>query len=825
MAYTLLIVESPAKAKTIGRYLGDSYRISASIGHVRDLPPSTLGVNVKAGFKPRYVTMRGKESVVRELKAYAAEADSVIIATDPDREGEAIGWHLANILKLDEDAVCRVRFNEITKPAILKAVEQPDRINMDLVNAQQARRILDRLVGYELSPLLWDKVKRGTSAGRVQSVATSLIVAREEEIQNFKPEEYWMIAAEFLTEEQKSLLANYYGQRCEGKLKAQKLKTQAEAQAVLDAVEGKDFELSGLRRGEKKRNPYGPFTTSTLQQEASKRLNFSSSKTMRIAQQLYEGLEIQGQGQTSLVTYIRTDSMRVSAEAQAAAKAYILEHFGSEYLPPKPRFYGNKSQAQDAHEAIRPAHFDLPPSAVATSLDRDQLHLYELIWNRFMASQMASAVIDTLSLDIEANTHVFRATGEFLIFDGFLRVYKDLKRSEEDKRADGDADEAATDSSDQRLPEVHLHERLTAKEIKGQQKFTIPPPRYTEASLIKRMEALGIGRPSTYAPTIKTVMDRHYIEKDRRSLFPTDLGIRVTRFLTMHFPQIVSTDFTAKMEASLDQVESGEQDWIEMLDHFYQPFHERVEETRASAQELKAEAVKIGERCPECGGELIRREGRFGDFIGCENFPTCHYTRQILNYTGSHCPKCASPIVQMKSKRGRIFYVCDKSKDANCDFISWNEPVDGPPCPHCGSHLEKLSQYRGQQGKVTIQCSNPECVDHIKGRRKQKQAEKQDSVVAEASGVPEEELKAAVKKTKVIKSKAKTASRASSKKGATKATTKAAAKTSTKTSAKTAAKAGAKTAAKSERKASTQAQAEKKTQTVRSWAKSGEVDA
>ncbi|MDO5732940.1 MAG: type I DNA topoisomerase [Eubacteriales bacterium] len=713
MAYKLLIVESPAKAKTIGRYLGKEYKIAASVGHIRDLPSSTLGVRVDKNFQARYVTMPGKEKVVKELKQLSEAASEIIIATDPDREGEAIGWHLTKVLKLDEGAACRVRFNEITAPAIRAAVAKPSHIDIDLVNAQQARRILDRLVGYELSPLLWEKVKRGTSAGRVQSVATRLIVDREDEIRNFKSEEYWTIAADLETQSKESFRAQYQGYLEKNKLKKHRPKNQTEVEEILAELKSAEFTVHDLRKGSKKRRPYAPFTTSTLQQEASRRLYYSSKKTMMLAQQLYEGVEIRGQGQTSLVTYIRTDSVRISTEAQKEAKNYIEKSYGSAYLAKKARFYKNKSQSQDAHEAIRPAHFDLPPSAVQDSLSRDLFRLYELIWNRFMASQMADAEIDTLVIDSIAASRIFRSSGERVRFKGFLAAYGDpiSKTSKTDSKADDDEDMKV-----ENLPELTVSERLKLQKLDPRQKFTLPPARYTEASLIREMERLGIGRPSTYAPTINTIVDRaHYVEKEERSLRPTELGETVTRLLIANFPEIVDTSFTADMEGWLDQVETGDEDWVKILSNFYPPFHEKIEHARETIQKEASRVEPVGEPCPECGADLVYREGRYGKFIACSKFPDCRYSRPIKVYVEGHCPLCQSKLLELKSKRGKIFYVCEKENDPKCEFISWDLPIDGKNCPICGSYME-LHKMRGR-GKAQPRCSNSDCETRKRGAK------------------------------------------------------------------------------------------------------------
>ena len=551
MGKTLIIVESPAKAKTIGRYLGDEYSISASVGHVRDLPASTIGVDIKNDFKPRYITMKGKEKVLRELKVAAEKSDRVLLATDPDREGEAIAWHLATALKVDPDTPCRIAFNEITENAVRKSVDSPRAIDMDLVNAQQARRILDRLVGYELSPLLWKKIRKGLSAGRVQSVATRMTVEREREIRAFIPEEYWLLTAYLKTEPESAVFrARYHGELDGAKVRKQALKNQEQVQDLLQDLKDKTYSVHTLKKGTRKRQPNAPFTTSTLQQEASRYLNFSARRTMRVAQQLYEGLDLPGHGATALVTYIRTDSVRISPVALEEARKLILTRYGENYLPPKARLFRNRNAAQDAHEAIRPAHFDLPPDRVEGALSREQYQLYKLIWDKFIASQMAAAVLDTVSADIKAGTHIFRVKGETIRFPGWMAQYGHTAQTKEDEKGD--------ELTDEQIPELVDDQTLILDKLTPEQKFTKPPARYTEASLIRELEKQGIGRPSTYAPTISTILDRMYVEKDNRWLVPTDLGFLVTEMLEDNFQNIVDPTFTAGMEAELDEVETGD---------------------------------------------------------------------------------------------------------------------------------------------------------------------------------------------------------------------------------------------------------------------------
>lgn len=702
MIKNLLIVESPAKAKTIGRYLGRDYRIAASVGHIRDLPSSTIGVDVKNNFAPRYINMKGKDKVIRELKELAADAENILLATDPDREGEAIAWHLATILKIDPSSMCRTTFNEITEKTVKEAVKNPRPINMDLVDAQQARRILDRLVGYELSPLLWKKIRKGLSAGRVQSVATKMLVDREREIEAFIPEEYWNLYV-FLTKltDTAQFRVRYHGEEKDGKVSKRNVGSKEEADNILHSLQPDLYEVFRLKKGQRKKQPAPPFTTSTLQQDASRRMGYASRRTMSVAQQLYEGVNIAGQGQMALVTYIRTDSVRISDEALQEARSLINDIYGPKFLPDKPRYFRNKNASQDAHEAIRPAHFDLPPEKVRDSLSPEQYRLYELIWKRFMASQMAAAVIDTVSLDISNRSHIFRTNGETIVFPGFLQLYDDYS-----------GDKAADDNGKERIPELVEGEELNFVKLLPEQKFTQPPARYTEASLIKAMEEQGIGRPSTYAPTISTVLDRNYAEKDQKSLVPTDLGKVVTELLERNFTDIINTHFTASMEGELDKVEEGSKEWTSVLQGFYPGFHELVEKADTQVAKIEMPMQEVGRKCPECNeGDLLIKEGRFGKFIACSRFPECRYTEAIVVETGAHCPQCGSNVIERKSKRGRLFYTCDKKgKDANCDFISWNVPVDGAFCEVCGTYMVE-KRARGQSYRV---CGNKDCSTHAK---------------------------------------------------------------------------------------------------------------
>ena len=721
MSKNLVIVESPAKAKTIGRYLGKDYRISASVGHIRDLPSSTLGVDVANGFQPRYISMKGKEKVIRELKDMASSSSQVYIATDPDREGEAIAWHIAQILKIDEQSPCRITFNEITENAVRNAISNPRAIDMDLVNAQQARRILDRLVGYELSPLLWKKIKTGLSAGRVQSVATRMIVDREREIDAFKPEEYWLLTA-FLRKgpDEAVFKARYHGELSPGELSPgelspgefspkskivkRKLVSQEETDALLASLAGQTYVVFKVKKATRQRQPGAPFTTSTLQQEAARYLGYTSKKTMSVAQQLYEGVELPSAGSVALVTYIRTDSVRVSAEAASEAQNYITRAFGEDYLPKTPRQFKNRNSSQDAHEAIRPAHFDLMPDQIRDQLSYDQYRLYKLIWDKFMASQMAPALVDTVTADIAAGSHIFRTQGETIRFPGYLAQYGvQLVDQEPEKENDN------SENSSERLPELSEKESLLLDKLNPEQKFTQPPSRYTEATLIKAMEEKGIGRPSTYAPTLSTIQDRLYVSKDRKFLVPTELGKVVTTLLEQNFQNIVDVEFTAGMEKGLDTVEAGEQDWVSLLSNFYPPFHQQVIDASENVEKVKIADIPTGEKCPECKeGDLVIKEGRYGKFIACSNYPDCKYTRNVETAVKGKCPLCGSGLVSRTSRKfkNKKFYTCDKQgSDPECKFISWDLPIEGRVCETCGSYMV----WKSFRGRSFPKCGNKEC--------------------------------------------------------------------------------------------------------------------
>ena len=683
----LVIVESPAKAKTIKKYLGGGYEVIASMGHVRDLPKSKLGVDVENHFEPQYIPMRGKEKVVRELKTAAKKADTVYLATDPDREGEAISWHLAHLLNLDVEKANRITFNEITKTGVTYGMAHPRQINLDLVNAQQARRILDRIVGYKLSPLLWKKIKRGLSAGRVQSVALRLVVDRENEIRVFQPEEYWTIDAKVVGKgSRKQFAARFYGK--DGV--KMDLHNRQEVDQVLAAVQDKDFIVTNVKKGVRKKSPAPPFTTSTLQQEASRKLGFQAYRTMKAAQELYEGVEVEGMGAVGLITYMRTDSLRISAEAQQQAAEYIGGRYGKNYLPATPKVYKSKGNAQDAHEAIRPSMPDLSPDKVKDSLTADQYKLYKLIWERFIASQMAPALLDTVNVDILADTYNFKASGYSVKFEGFTVLYEESK------------DEAEEESG--MLPPIQKDDVLKVRSIDPAQHYTQPPARYTEASLIKALEENGIGRPSTYAPTISVILQREYVEREQKALKPTYLGEVVNQLMSDNFKNIVDVNFTAKMEKDLDKVEEGRQDWVKTLDSFYKDFAKTLEKAQKELDDgvkIKLPEEETDEVCELCGRKMVVKSGRFGKFLACPGFPECKNTKKIVKKTDGVCPRCGGRILVKRSKNGKTFYGCEKYPQ--CEFVTWDEPVSAT-CPKCGA---SLLRKKGRSGK--LHCANEKC--------------------------------------------------------------------------------------------------------------------
>ncbi|WP_017727299.1 type I DNA topoisomerase [Halalkalibacterium ligniniphilum] len=680
MADYLVIVESPAKAKTIGKYLGKKYTVKASMGHVRDLPKSQMGVDIEKQYDPKYITIRGKGPVLKELKTAAKKVKRVYLAADPDREGEAIAWHLAHSLDIDEKSDCRVVFNEITKQAIKDAFKTPRPINMDLVDAQQARRVLDRLVGYNISPLLWKKVKKGLSAGRVQSVAVKMIIDREKEIQAFVPEEYWSIQGSFSLNGE-NFEAKFYGMNGE----KVELHSEDEVKNVLAKLKGEEFLVESVKKKERKRNPVTPFTTSSLQQEAARKLNFRAKKTMMIAQQLYEGIDLGKEGTVGLITYMRTDSTRISELAQSEAKQYIEETYGEDYSRKEKRVTKKDKKAQDAHEAIRPTSVYNDPRTIKSYLSRDQFRLYKLIWERMVASEMAPAVMDTMTVDMTNEGVQFRATGSKVKFPGFMKVY--IEGNDDGKKEE-----------DRLLPNLQEGQKVKNEAIEPNQHFTQPPPRYTEARLVKTMEELGIGRPSTYAPTLDTIQRRGYVALDEKRFVPTELGEIVLELITEFFPEILDVEFTAKMENDLDSIEEGQHEWIEIIDDFYKGFEKRLKVAEEQMKEVEIKDEPAGENCEQCGHEMVYKMGRYGKFMACSNFPDCRNTKAIVKEIGVKCPTCKEGnIVERKSKKRRTFYGCDRYPE--CDFVSWDKPISRP-CPKCSGLLVEKKTKKG----VNVQC-------------------------------------------------------------------------------------------------------------------------
>jgi DNA topoisomerase-1 len=706
MSKYLVIVESPAKAKTIRKYLGSDYKISASMGHIRDLPQSHLGVDIKSDFNPMYIIIAGKSTLIKELKADAEKSEKIFLATDPDREGEAISWHLSHILKIDPSSDCRITFNEITKNAVINAVKQPRPIDMNLVDAQQARRILDRIVGYEISPVLWKKIRKGLSAGRVQSVATRIICDRETEIENFIPKEYWSIDTQFKKEDGLIFSARFHGKNG----KKLEIKNKDESDEILALLKDSNFIVSNVKKREKKRTPAPPFITSTLQQEASRKLGYSAQKTMMIAQQLYEGVDIGSEGSVGLITYMRTDSVRISEDALTEARKYILDNFGKEYLPSKPRYFKTKSASQDAHEAIRPTYVERAPEALKDSLSLDQYKLYKLIWDRFLACQMEPAIFDTISVEIEGNPKTLdiktvinlRASGSKLVFKGFMALYVEGTDDEEDEAS-------------QILPSINKDESLTLVNTEPNQHFTEPPARFTEASLVKTLEEKGIGRPSTYAPTISTIINRGYVERNKKQLAPTELGKIVNQLMVANFSDIVNVNFTADMENKLDKVEEGDIQWKAVLREFYEPFKETVKKAETISK-IEMPVEVSDEVCEKCGKQMVVKMGRFGKFLACPGFPECKNTKPFLEEAGVKCPKCAGRVIYRKTKRGRKYLGCENYP--KCDFMTWDMPSD-KTCPKCSNFLTQKSKGN----TITYKCSNTEC-DYLDEQLKEGKAAK-----------------------------------------------------------------------------------------------------
>jgi len=741
-AKDLVIVESPAKAKTIEKYLGGNYRVTASMGHLRDLPKSKMGVDIENGFEPQYIAVRDKTELINQLKKDAKSAKTVYLATDPDREGEAISWHLKELLDLPAEKARRVTFNEITKKVVQESIQHPRDIDQDLVDAQQARRILDRIVGYKLSPLLWRKVKTGLSAGRVQSVATRMVVDREEEIKAFVSEEYWLLDALLSRAEGGSFTARYYG---EGE-KKRELKSREDVDAILADTKNAPFTVKSVKRGEKQRTPAPPFITSTLQQEASRRLSMTPRRTMSIAQQLYEGVEITGQGSVGLITYMRTDSLRLSEDALSAAKDFIIGTYGEAYYPGKPRRFKTKAGAQDAHEAIRPTDVRLTPEMVRKDLTQEQYRLYRLIWGRFTACQMANAVYDNVSVDVDSAGHTFRANYSELKFPGYTAVYEEAKDEESDELKNP-------------LPSLSEGETLKLEKMTPDQQFTQPPARYTEATLIRAMEEKGIGRPSTYAPTISTITAHDYVIKEGKYLRPTPLGEVVTGLMKEHFADIVDLKFTNHMEEELDEIESGKAQWREVLSEFYGGFDKEFQKAEESLDgvRLKVPDVLSDEYCDVCGRQMVVKKGKFGHFLACPGFPECTFTKPIVVEMPGKCPKCGGKILKRTSKKGYVFYACERGTD--CGFITWDVPTKDF-CPACGKTLFK----KAGRGPLKSFCINEACPNFVPEEKRSYKKKTPEEKAAAA------EKKSAAKKT--TKSSAKTPAKSTAKKPAEKKSTK-----------------------------------------------------
>ena len=688
-AYKLVIVESPAKARTISKFLGRTYKVEASNGHVRDLPKSQLGVDVEHGFEPKYITIRGRGDVLERIRKEARGAKSIILATDPDREGEAISWHLATILGIDPQSACRVEFNEITEKTVKSSIKTPRQINMQLVDAQQARRVLDRLVGYKISPLLWAKIKKGLSAGRVQSVATRMVVDREHEIDTFEPEEYWHVSATLRSGAQRMEARLYAldGQRVQ-------IENAQQAEAARARIEQGGFTIKSVKRSERRKHPAPPFTTSNLQQEASRKLGFTTAKTMQIAQQLYEGVDIEGRGTLGLISYIRTDSVRLSEEAVAGAREMIAERYGAEFVPEKPNVYKGRKSAQDAHEAIRPANLDLRPEDIKASLTRDQFNLYRLVYLRFVACQMADAVYETQQIEVASASGVtLRCTGERMKFAGFTVVYEEGRDEPEEETAGG-------------MMDVQEGSEAKVEATDATQHFTQAPPRYTEASLVRALEEKGIGRPSTYAPTISTILARGYVMREKKQLFPTELGVMITDMMKEYFSDIVDIAFTAGMEEQLDDVEAGKRQWREVISEFYGPFEKTLEHAEQSIEKVEIKDEVSDVVCDQCGAMMVYKLGRFGRFLACPNFPACRNTKAIQVEIAAPCPKCGGKLLEKTSRKGRKFYGCERYPE--CDFVSWEMPVE-QKCPKCGGYMVFK---RGKKENYYL-CANEACREKI----------------------------------------------------------------------------------------------------------------
>ena len=774
-AKNLVIVESPAKAKTIGKYLGPDYQVKASMGHLRDLPKSTLGVDVDGDSTPNYKPIKGKEDIIKDLKTAAKGSQTVYLATDPDREGEAISWHLKYLLELPDEKARRVTFNEITKKVVTDSIRHPRDIDQDLVDAQQARRVLDRIVGYQLSPLLWKKIRRGLSAGRVQSVAMRLVAEREKEIADFVPQEYWTLDASLKNHAGALFTAHYYGKGG----KKYEPSSEGDTQAIMDELRELPFTVSSVKRADKQRSPAPPFTTSTLQQEASRKLNMTPRRTMAIAQQLYEGVDITGEGTVGLITYMRTDSLRISAEAQAQAKTVICSRYGERYYPASTRAYKTKVGAQDAHEAIRPSDPALTPEQVKGDLTGEQYRLYRLIWSRFLASQMANAVYDSISVEIGAGDHSFRCSASNLKFAGYTAVYEESRDDDKEEK-------------ESPLPELAEGESVTLESFAPVQHFTQPPARYTDATLIRTMEENGIGRPSTYAPTVSTILDREYVIKEGKYLRITPLGQVVNDLMCQRFPNIVDVKFTARMEKKLDDVESGDVQWKDLIRQFYVPFHENLEQVEKDMEGvyLKVPDEVTEEKCDLCGRNMVIKSGRFGRFLACPGYPECKFTKPLVVEMPGRCPKCGGRILKKTSRNGYTYYGCDKFP--TCDFMTWDVPVKDD-CPVCGQTMFK----KAGRGFNKPFCANPACSNFLpedkRGYRRRKTADGAENAegaaetAAAAEDTAKKTTKTAAKKTTAKTTKTstakKTAAKTTEKEPAAKKTAKTAAKKTTKTTA------------------------------------------
>ncbi len=740
MADNLVIVESPGKVKSIGKFLGKGYKVEASVGHIRDLPKSQIGVDIENNFEPKYINIRGKGDVISKLKKEAKAAKKVFLATDPDREGEAISWHLAHILNIDDGQKCRVSFNEITQNAVKNALKQPREIDMNLVDAQQARRVLDRIVGYKISPLLWKKVKKGLSAGRVQSVATKMICDREREIEEFIPEEYWTIVSTLEKPKTSPIFeAKFYGTKKE-KIE---LTNGDQVNAILNEIVKSKYIVQKVKEQEKKRAAAAPFITSTLQQEAARKLGFTTKKTMMVAQKLYEGVEIKGRGSVGLITYMRTDSTRISAEAQSEARDYISKKFGAQYVPENPRVYKNKSASQDAHEAIRPSYIDLIPDEIKDSLTPEQFKVYKLIWSRFIASQMSSAVYDTVNADIAVGEYLFKASGSKIKFPGFMVLYIEGKDEESDDEANN-------------LPQLFEGDVLELKDNLPKQHFTQPPPRYTEATLVKSLEERGIGRPSTYAPTISTILSRGYVIKDKKCLLPTELGKIVNEIMKKHFKDIVNAEFTAQMEDKLDAVAEGEKEWKDVLEEFYGPFKVVLNEAEESIGNVELPVEVSDIPCEKCGRLLVVKQGRFGKFLACPGFPECRNTKAIVEDAGVLCPICQGKVLIKKTRKGRKYLGCEKNPE--CTFMSWDMPSN-ETCSICGSFMLQKSSNKN----ITLYCSNEKCISNAESREKNEPIAKKKPVTkkttkkeSSANKKPSEKAKTTAKNKTTDKTEAAT---------------------------------------------------------------------